>query len=417
MMLFKKVLILFLVYLTIYRPEMFFIPHSINLTFGMMGLLLYLFRSKYNKYLAQKTTQTFRWMIVATAPIVIISIGSCLTNFSTDFEFVTYPLTLTFALFFSYLVATLFYDVYGKIEARTILGYIFSCQLIYIILAVLMFVSPAVKSLLLPLLKLGETAESIYSMEDGIRLTCFGASFYTAGLINGFVLILLAFYISVYKHSQIKLVLLYLFYILITATGMMMARTTLVGAGIGICVLVYYWLKSGKEIFKTIFYVSLAIYLLIALISRLSVEAQEIIERLSDFAFELFINFQETGSASTASSDRLIEMYETMPDNFITWLVGDARWVGENGSYYKHVDVGYLRSLFYFGMLGVFALFYFYASALRRVILKNNMLPQGNMLLFLSLLGYVLVLNLKGPADLFYYIIPFLYCDNHEYAG
>lgn len=416
-MLLKKIVLLVLVYLMFYKPEMFFIPHSINLSFGLLGFILYLFRAKYNPDLAIRTRNNVVWMIKAATPVVVVAIISCVINFSTDFEFVTYPLTLFFSINFCYLIAYLFQNIYGEINARTMIGYILSSYLVYMILAILMFVSPSIQDILLSLLKLADTTDLSFYITEGIRLVCFGASFYTAGLISGFILILLAFYISVYQHSQLKLVLLYLFFILIVAVGMMMARTTLIGAGIGIGVLVYYWLKSGRKIFKTLLYIFAALYLLFAVLSRLSSDVKDTIEQLSNFAFELFINYEETGSASTASSDRLMEMYETMPDNLITWIIGDARWEGEDGSYYMHIDVGYLRNIFYFGIIGLLTLLYFYASSLKRAIIHNRVLPQGNVLFFLSALAYVLILNLKGPADLFYYIVPFMFCDSYEHVG
>lgn len=394
---------------------MFFIPHSINLSFGLLGMMMFLLCNKRNRCLIYQTKSSIRWIIKTTFPIVAISIISCVINFSSDLEFVTYPVTACFAVFFSYLIAFLINDIYRDLDAKILIEYILVCQLIYMALSILMFVNPSIRTILLSILNLGSGAESAFLRTEGVRLICFGASFFTSGIVNGFVLIILSFYISVYEHSSLKTVLLYLYYILIIVVGMMMARTTLLGAGISFCVLCYYWIKSGVRIVKTFFYVALSVFFLLTVISRLSSNVREIIEGLSNFAFEFIINYQETGSAETASTNDLKEMYNTLPDNMKTWLIGDAKWQGQNGSYYKSVDVGYLRDIFYFGLIGLTALIYFYFASLKRIVLRNHILPQGNGLLFLSLVAFILILNLKGPADLFYYIVPFMYCKRNEY--
>lgn len=73
-----------------------------------------------------------------------------------------------------------------------------------------------------------------------------------------------------------------------------------------------------------------------------------------DWAFEMFINLFETGEISTSSTDILGSMWHIFPDNFKTWIFGDGKASAEIG-YYVASDVGYIRSIFYWGLLGTFA--------------------------------------------------------------
>lgn len=74
-------------------------------------------------------------------------------------------------------------------------------------------------------------------------------------------------------------------------------------------------------------------------------------EALIEWVFELFINFGDSGTMESASTNQLKEMY-VFPDNIKTWIIGDGLSVSADGGFYMGTDVGYIRSLFYWGIIG-----------------------------------------------------------------
>ena len=348
----KKIILLILVYLLFYKPELFFIPSSLNLLFGTIGFILSIFVPKDKNVIFNRSGLSANKIFKYAIPFVVIAFFSCIINFSFDVYYVKYFFSLILGFYFSYLVVFLFYKVYKIISPRILIEYILSAHIIYIVLSLMMFFNPSINAFLMSLLKLGSGAESAYEITEGIRLLCFGASFFTSGIINGLVLILLSIYISIYKHSNLKLLILYLLFILIIIVGMMMARTTLIGALFAIGILLYYLLQSGIKLLKIVFLLFFICFLIAFIASKLSPIIAEQIELLLQFAFEMFIKYESSGALSTNSSDRMIEMYETLPDNLKTWIIGDAIWIGSDGAYYMNTDVGYLRFIFYFGVIG-----------------------------------------------------------------
>ena len=66
------------------------------------------------------------------------------------------------------------------------------------------------------------------------------------------------------------------------------------------------------------------------------------------WAFEMFINYGSDAGLSSASTDRLKEMY-VYPTSLKTYLIGDGLF-NLKDHYYMETDVGYLRLLFYGGI-------------------------------------------------------------------
>ena len=131
------------------------------------------------------------------------------------------------------------------------------------------------------------------------------------------------------------------------------------------------------------------------------------------FAFEGFFSLVETGKWETHSNNRLAEML-IIPDNVKTWVIGDGyfnnpnadpNFIGDNPTeYYKGTDIGYLRFIFYFGIVGLllFALFFYVAFSLcsRR--------HPNYAILFLMLLTINYVVWVKVSSDIFLIFALFL---------
>jgi len=84
------------------------------------------------------------------------------------------------------------------------------------------------------------------------------------------------------------------------------------------------------------------------------------------FAFEGFFNLVEEGTWETNSTAKLQTMV-VFPETMHTWIIGDGyfnnarsdiNYVGDSTDqgFYMGTDVGYLRFIFYFGIIGLIAM-------------------------------------------------------------
>jgi len=131
------------------------------------------------------------------------------------------------------------------------------------------------------------------------------------------------------------------------------------------------------------------------------------------FGFEGFFSLVEKGHWQTGSNDVLADMY-VFPDNAQTWIIGDGYFVNPSDDlnflgdlyygYYMNTDVGYLRFIFFFGLIGlaVYSMYIIYAG---RVC--NRMFP-GNLLLFMALTSMNFVIWFKVATDCFFILAIFI---------
>lgn len=131
------------------------------------------------------------------------------------------------------------------------------------------------------------------------------------------------------------------------------------------------------------------------------------------FGFEGFFSIAEKGYWETHSNNILKNML-VWPETIHTWIIGDGYidnpasdpdFLGEvTGGYYRGTDIGYLRYIFYFGIIGL--------AALIAVFIKSTKICidhfKGYKILFLLMLLSNLVCWLKVSSDTFSVFAPFL---------
>ena len=102
------------------------------------------------------------------------------------------------------------------------------------------------------------------------------------------------------------------------------------------------------------------------------------------------------------------------PESLQTWIIGDGyfdnpawdpNYLGEvTQGYYKGTDIGYLRYIFYFGLIGLFTLIAVFIKSTRICISHF----KEYKILFLLMLLSNLVCWLKVSSDTFSVFAPFL---------
>lgn len=193
-----------------------------------------------------------------------------------------------------------------------------------------------------------------------------------------------------------KLIWILVFFVLFSA-NMFVGRTGFVGfaAAIG-----YLFVNQQRDKFRLILKVGAIILLTILLLYQLLPPSIKSVlnESVFAFAFQLLYNLNDSGSFSTSSSDRVLEMWQ-IDIPFLTILIGDGRFINTDGSYYGHIDIGFLRQLLYGGIvylvISILYVFKFLTNYNKRVpILKFRL----EYIIFL----YLLATHAKGLA--------FMYC-------
>lgn len=403
-------------FLYLFALQFSFIPGHIStrILLALYGIYIFLMR---RKYIFRINNSMFR-ICLSLIFISLISILSIVFNDTQDLEFVIYPISMVVIFFSAYGVIQIFRYVYGAVYPIIITKYYIASVFAQSILAVLMFFNANVKTFLLSLLNLSDTVNFLIDESGEFRLVGFGLQFFDAGIVFSICLIFIAYLVTLYNCiSSKKLIMMLLLYIWIAIIGIMMARTTMVGVCISVCVLIarhkfLYNVFNHKYgiLFKTVLVISVLFFSAFHIIQNTIPDSAT---NLLNFGFEMFVNYSESGDFSSASTNRLKEMYDVTPESFKTAVIGDGYWMDKNGSgsYYKSTDVGYLRLIFYFGIVGLIAYLIYQYELIKAVDLRTN---KQFHIAFVSLFVFLLILNLKGFAQLTTYMSLFLFTDRPD---
>lgn len=199
---------------------------------------------------------------------------------------------------------------------------------------------------------------------------------------------------------------------LISIVGMMMARTTLVGVLMAIAFVVFksnIWkLKIKISSIKLVLIMFIVLCAFSLFVMNFSYEVKTSLLVAYDFGFELINSYTQTGQLETTSTNAMFRMY-IYPSLFKTWVIGDGLWMDSFGRYYMLTDIGFIRMIFYFGIVGLISFIVFQIVSIFEIYRINKYLGK---IPFVIIFVYFVVLNLKGFTDLFYLIIPFCYCSS-----
>lgn len=237
------------------------------------------------------------------------------------------------------------------------------------IVSFLFLLVPALLELYQSLIVIDDNALSVMESFSGFRLIGIGDVRYATaavqyGLMMWGVIALRRAKYGIYGNNKvISLAVITLFCL----SGILSGRMFFVM--IGMTFLYVYCLYDGRFglTIKELFKVFVPVFLLcVAAVIYFFADNEELIK----WAFELFINFQDTGTFESASTNQLKEMY-IFPDNFKTWIVGDGKSVGEGGGFYMGTDVGYLRSIYYWGLIGTI-IYLIIQYKICRLFVKNS---------------------------------------------
>lgn len=362
-----------------------------------------------------------RYLFVLTLLASIISLcsyGTMTLNSTSDSTYLDYVVSMGVWFAAAYGTCTGVSLLNNGISIPLLSNYVIAVSLIQSVLAFVGSISPVIHDIL------GMYIPGTGWLDSVNRLYGFGmtACLDTGGIRFAFALVLTAYMIKqVNRNNESNkfLPLLYIIsFLVLSIFGNMVARTTSIGMLIGALYLLYNRPSSGSRIRKKRINLVLTISAVLTLLIPIGVRLYKnnmTIQKNTRFAFEGVFNLVEKGRWEVASNNKLKTMY-VFPDNLKTWVIGDGYFNNPKGDqtyvgditegYYKNTDVGYLRFIFYFGLVGLafFCIFMFFSAYYCSLALSEH-----SILAWLTLILHF-VIWLKVATDCFFILALLMNC-------
>lgn len=333
-------------------------------------------------------------VIVISLLYSLLSYFSVVYNNTYDMTYALYFISMIVWLSAAYTIVCLIKKNHGNIDMQLIFHYMAIVCAIQAVLGIVIDNVPIVQQWV-----------DVYINQDQAflhkvnRLYGIGASFDTAGIRFSCALVGIGYLLTRDIPDKMRF-FYFILWTVIVVLGNVMSRTTLVGtvASLGYILIERISLGKGKTIkfFRIILSVSVIVILFVSIVVYCYNTIPEFRSYLQ-YGFEGFFKFYETGRWVTDSTDKLQRMV-IFPNNTKTWLIGDGWFEAPSGNgFYMGTDVGYLRLIFYSGIMGLAlfsSLFVFCTTALSKRWMSDRVL--FNIFLILQAIFWV-----KISTDIF----------------
>lgn len=344
----------------------------------------------------------------------LVCLFSVVWNNTTDYAYASYIVSMWVWLSGAYVISRVIKLLHGLVSFNVLCHYLIIVCVIQCFLALAIDMNSAFK-----------TVVDTYILQDQEflnkvnRLYGIGAMLDTAGIRFSVVLVLLSALITgnIGKNRNTMLYLYFIAYFIIAVVGNMIARTTTVGVLLSILYMIYRQVDYDNErpfsLKEVLGVIVMLIFVLIPLVIYFY-ETNAIVHKNIRFGFEGFFSLMEKGKWEIGSNETLKSMI-VFPESLKTWLIGDGYFTNPiatdpyftgkvTGGYYMGTDIGYLRFIFYSGIIGLVA---FSAFICKTAFVCINRLPHKTLLLY-----FILTINfivwLKVSTDIFLVFAMFL---------
>lgn len=371
-------LVLIVMFYYVYPQALEVRGSSFILLSGVLGLGLY----AYHGFPFKETI----YVIIGIGVLYFSFLTSNWVNMTGDTYTVGYPKSQIAWFFSAYLVIFLIFRVHKKPTFNTLLLYIAAAIALQALIAFAMNTNSSINDFFFSLQMQAQYNERVMAEGGSQRIMGYGIAFFGAGAISGIGLIAISYLLMRLNLKTKEFILLALLYVFTFYIGLFMARTTIIGMAIGLALIAVLYLwdnRSYRKQAKTFFISS------IFLMAGGYTFAMFYFPYFSDWAFELFINFLNTGKLETRSSSGLEEMF-VIPQDVHTLIFGRGRMD------FHGTDVGYSRQLFWTGVPGTIIYFGFQYFVAKLSFTKD----WATNIFALAIFVYALALNVKGWIDL-----------------
>jgi len=424
MMIFVELLVMFVVSMYFFPIEFVWFP-GINTKMAMAAVGLVIAAGYLMKEKSTNIPRPLLIVMMISSMVSIIGFISVTYNQTSDYTYVSYVVSAAVWLSAAFVVCNVIKWVHGRLDVRLIVGYLTAVCVYQCVMALLIDNVAPVKTFVDSFVEQAQEG-----LTENHRLYGVGASLDTAGSRFSTVLVAISVLLGVTKENmKLPRMLTYIFsFFFITVVGNMIARTTIVGAGIGLAwllfVLVQPTIRQASSRMRLLGVMTGILLVGVPVLVFLYNTSPWVNEQLR-FAFEGFFSLVETGEWHVSSNDMLENMV-VFPDNLKTWLIGDGyfnsaigdvNFLGQDtqSGFYKGTDIGYCRFLFYFGIPGLLAIT---AVMVYTAVATARIIPEYKYL-FLLVLVVGLVVWTKVATDVFvalaiYFVVALMEGDGTE---
>ena len=403
--------------------EFTFLP-GVNTKMAMAGMGLFLYVLDLLKPRGPLINKEGLVIVIFAALFSLSTLLSVVVNSTSDYTYVTYIVSMFVWLGGAYTAVRIVKLLHGSVSVELIANYLIGVCVGQCVLALMIDSIPVFKAIV-DRFVVGFDFVDTDVLTKANRLYGIGAGLDVAGTRFASVLVIIAVQLQNLSMSRFyKQMWIYvLAFVIVSVIGNMMARTTTLGVVIA---LLYFVLKSGsftlllkKSNIRIWKYLILVLSLALPIIIYLYASNEQFYDNIR-FAFEGFFSLAEKGKWETNSNNILKEMV-VLPDNFKTWLIGDGyivnpRWsdpyyVGPiYGGYYMGTDIGYLRFIFYFGLLGLSVFITYFFNVAKACVIR---FPKYAIMFWL-ILAINMIVWLKVSTDIFLVFAIFLCISKEE---
>lgn len=338
-------------------------------------------------------------------------------NNTSDYAYACYIMSMWVWLGAAYFVIKTASAIHGGLNITLLCNYLIAVCMFQCIMSILIDRFDDMRTMVDTYIEQGQ--DFLKSTAGVKRKYGIGASLDVAGSRFSAVLAMIAIFITRTNDANkpwlcITYILCFIF---VSVQGNAIARTTTVGMIFGLIWLVFYFAKcvfTPDKVKRRFISVSLTFSVFAAVSTVYLFHTDKQFRKDIRFGFEGFFSLVEKGKWEVSSNEKLRTMI-IWPDNPKTWLIGDGYFSNPTdtdpyfngvitGGYYMGTDVGYLRFIFYFGLVGLFS---FCALMCYSAVICMKSYKQDK-ILFIMILMINFVVWLKVSTDLFVVFAPFL---------
>lgn len=381
------IILIVLMLLYHYNVNFWFLFTHARKYFFIWGLYLFIY---HRKDIGLVVPNKFKLKFILYTTIILIMSGIVFIRGELELVAIMIPVSFIINIFAAFPIVYYIVKWSKNKDEKSILNNLVLVLLFAIVVNNLiaiskLFIQPIYETLMSLQIQPSEMAEDI-SRDDAYRLGGWGDNLIFAGGTSSALGIIL----SVYKYCSYqsgKYKYLYLLIaIFILFSGILIARTTILGIPLA-CILLLYYIKNVKIFFK---YLLIGISFCITVILIFFFIVPKLDAGMSNWAFEIVFNLLDDGEASSASTNDLLNMWNILPNSPITWIIGDGIFETSNG-YYKGTDVGIMRIIFFIGIIGLFSIL-----KLFRIFIYNKYGDKETRIIENVLYLWFFTMNLKG---------------------
>ena len=212
--------------------------------------------------------------------------------------------------------------------------------------------------------------------------------------------ILSSAYLVIQSRNLTTKVLFIIFYLIILVVSYLVVRTSVI---IGVMSILYLLFSIRAFSPRNLLFLFLFIIFLFIIVSVFGVYAI-IVNYLNEDIFKWAFDIDRELDHGTASV--VIDWWANTGFEPSTFWVGDAQYTSKIG-YYKGVDIGYFRIVFYGGVFGLILLLYYHFIVLWSIIKRHQ---KYSSLFFLFFFSYLIILAKGDTIMLSYFIMIHVFC-------